>query len=65
MHLHLDPSLAEVPDFSPQQLESLTRSVELKKQKLEADIRDYIQRQQEELRSYEREVPPASPWKRA
>ena len=59
MLLHPDPALAEVPDFSPAQLESLTRSVEQKKQKLEDDIREYIRRKQDDLRKYEREVPHA------
>lgn len=45
------------PDFSPAQLESLTRSVEQKKQRLEHDIHNYIKRKQDELRNYEQEVP--------
>ena len=56
MLLSADPSLAEVPDVSPQQLSSLTASVERKQQQLEADINDYIKRKQDELRSYGREV---------
>ncbi|KAF2112567.1 hypothetical protein BDV96DRAFT_152710 [Lophiotrema nucula] len=54
--LQSNPSLADVPDSSPAQLESLARSVEQKKQRLEADIRDYIRRKQEQLRNYEREL---------
>ena len=45
------------PDFSPAELESLTRSVEQKKQRLEQDIKNYIKRKQDELRNYEQEVP--------
>lgn len=56
MHLRSDPSLAEVPDLSPAQLERLTRSVESKKRKLEDDINDYISRKQNELSDYERQV---------
>ncbi|KAF2248230.1 hypothetical protein BU26DRAFT_329736 [Trematosphaeria pertusa] len=56
MLLHADPSLAEVPGFSTEQLESLTRSVELKKLKLEADITEYIARKQRDLRQYEQEL---------
>lgn len=56
MQLQIDPCLAEVPGFSPEQLDALTRSVELKKQKLEDDIKQYIVRKQEELRNYEREL---------
>lgn len=48
--------LAEAPDLSPQQLETLARSIDEKKQRLEDDIRDYIRRKQDELRNYEREV---------
>jgi transcription termination factor NusB len=54
--LHFKPSLAAQPDLSQAQLESLTRSVEQKKQKLEDDICQYIKRKQEELREYEQEV---------
>ncbi|KAF2735968.1 hypothetical protein EJ04DRAFT_562917 [Polyplosphaeria fusca] len=56
MLLQKDPSLAEVPDFSPQQLETLTRSVEQKKQKLEGDIREYIRHKQDDLHQYERKL---------
>ena len=56
MLLQLDPCLAEVPGFSPEQLASLTRSVELKKQKLEDDIKQYIARKQAELKNHEQEV---------
>jgi hypothetical protein len=55
--LHSSLELAEAPDFSPQQLADLTRSVEQKKQQLEDDIQAYIRSKQGELRSYEREVP--------
>lgn len=57
MRLHSGPSPAEVPGLSPQQFESLTRSIEQKKQQLEADINDYIRRKQDELLHYEQEVP--------
>lgn len=57
MHLHSDPSLAEVPDFPSEQLESLTRSVQKKQKRLEQDIQDYIRRKQAELSNYEQEVP--------
>lgn len=60
MLLHPVPVLAEVPDFSPEQLESLTRNVERKKQKLEEEIKQYIEDKQEELKDYEREVPSAA-----
>ncbi|PSN73936.1 hypothetical protein BS50DRAFT_466602, partial [Corynespora cassiicola Philippines] len=56
MLLQTDPGLAERTGFSTAQLETLTRSVERKKQKLEGDINDYIRHKQEELRSYEREL---------
>jgi hypothetical protein len=49
-------ALAEVPGFSPAQLEDLTRSIEQKKQKLEDDINAYITRKQDDLRRYEREA---------
>lgn len=42
--------------FSPAELESLTRSVEQKKQRLEHDIHNYIKHKQEELCKYEQEV---------
>src|SRR5262245_27917607 len=51
-----DPSLAEAPGFTTEQLESLTRSVEQKKQRLEADIDAYIKKKQRELAHYEQEV---------
>lgn len=57
MLLQADLSLAEVPGFDAEQLETLTRSVELKKQKLEADIDAYIKKKQRELAQYEQEVP--------
>jgi hypothetical protein len=51
-----DPSLAEVPGFSREQLDALARSVELRRQQLENDIKDYIEHRQDELRTYEQEV---------
>ncbi|KAH7374349.1 hypothetical protein BKA66DRAFT_422776 [Pyrenochaeta sp. MPI-SDFR-AT-0127] len=56
MLLRPDPSLAEVPGFSREQLDALARSVELRRQQLEKDIQAYIQRKQLDLRSYEQEV---------
>ncbi len=56
MLLQADPSLAEVPGFSTEQLERLTRSIELKKQRLEADIHAYVMEKQRELAQYEHEV---------
>ncbi|CAO2651599.1 Nn.00g041690.m01.CDS01 [Neocucurbitaria sp. VM-36] len=56
MLLHPDPSLAEVPGFSTEQLDALARSVELRRQQLENDIKDYIKRKQDELRKYEQEL---------
>jgi transcription termination factor NusB len=57
MVLHSGWSLQMAPDLSPAELESLTRSVEQKKQRLEHDISNYIKRKQDELRNYEQEVP--------
>jgi hypothetical protein len=59
MFLTPDPSLAEVPGFSAEQLGALARSVELRRQQLESDIADYIARRQDELRKCEQEVPTA------
>ncbi|KAF2277042.1 uncharacterized protein EI97DRAFT_376100 [Westerdykella ornata] len=56
MLLQSGHSLAEAADLSPEQLESLARSIEQKKQRLEDDIREYIRRKQDELRHYEREL---------
>ena len=57
MHLSLPPSAAaSVPGFSREQLDSLARSVEARRQQLEADINAYVARKQEELRQYESEV---------
>lgn len=56
MLLQADPSLAEVPGFTSEQLASLTRSIELKKQKLESDIHAYIRKKQRELALCEQEV---------
>jgi hypothetical protein len=56
MLLHADPSLAEVPGFTKEQLDALARSVELRRQQLEDDIRDYITAKQDELRRYGHEV---------
>jgi hypothetical protein len=55
------PSLAEVPGFSKEQLDSLARSVESRRQQLESDIQDYIKSKQDELRKYERQVHTHSP----
>jgi len=49
-------ALAEVPGFSPAQLDALTRSIEQKKQQLEDEINAYIRRKQDDLRRYEREA---------
>jgi hypothetical protein len=54
--LHTDPRLASVPGFKKEQLDALARSVELRRQQLEDDIRDYIKRKQDELRKHEQEV---------
>jgi hypothetical protein len=56
MHLQADPSLAEVPGFSSEQLATLARSIELKKQRLESDIHAYIKKKQRELHACEQEV---------
>ncbi|KAF1847485.1 uncharacterized protein K460DRAFT_363552 [Cucurbitaria berberidis CBS 394.84] len=56
MLLHSEPSLAEVPGFSREQLDALACSVELRRQQLENDIKDYIKRKQDELRNYEQEL---------
>ncbi|KAL6704200.1 hypothetical protein ACN47E_008457 [Coniothyrium glycines] len=56
MHLQTDPSLAEAPGFSKEQLDVLARSVESRRQRLEADIRAYIKAKQDDLRSYERQL---------
>jgi hypothetical protein len=58
MLLRPDPSLAEVPGFSRDQIDALARSVELRRQQLEKDISDYIKHRQDELRAYEQEVHP-------
>jgi hypothetical protein len=54
--LHVDPSLAEVPGFGKEQLDALARSVELRRQQLEDDIKAYIKTKQGELRKHEQEV---------
>lgn len=56
MLLHADPSLAEVPGFTKEQLDALARSVELRRQQLEDDIKDYIKAKQDELRRHGEEV---------
>ncbi|KAF1961594.1 hypothetical protein CC80DRAFT_194529 [Byssothecium circinans] len=56
MHLQADAGLAEAPGISTEQLQSLSRSIEAKKQKLEADIDAYIKRKQRELAHYEQEL---------
>ncbi|EMD92774.1 hypothetical protein COCC4DRAFT_50908 [Bipolaris maydis ATCC 48331] len=52
MLLQSDPSLAEVPGFTREQLDALARSVELRRQQLQQDINDYIKSKQDELRNY-------------
>ncbi|KAH7379410.1 hypothetical protein DE146DRAFT_774342, partial [Phaeosphaeria sp. MPI-PUGE-AT-0046c] len=54
--LEADPRLAEVPGLSRESLDALARSVELRRQQLDRDIRDYISRRQHDLRAYEQEV---------
>ena len=56
MHLHTDAALAEAPGVATEQLESLSRRIDAKKQRLEADIDAYIRRKQRELAQYEQEV---------
>lgn len=56
MLLQADPTLADVPGFSSEQLASLARSIERKKQRLESDIHAYIRRKQRELALYEQEL---------
>jgi hypothetical protein len=54
--LHVDPCLADVAGCSTEQLESLARSIEDKKQRLEADINAYIRQKQHELHLFQQEV---------
>ena len=54
--LQVDPRLAEVPGCSRDQLESLARSIEDKKKRLEADINAYIRQKQHELQLFQHEV---------
>lgn len=61
MLLQPDPSLAEVPGFSQEQLDRLARSVESRRRQLESDIDDYIRAKQHELRSFERQVHTPTP----
>jgi len=56
MLLNADPTLAEVPGFSREQLDALARNVELRRQQLEQDIQQYIRVKQDELRQHEQEV---------
>ena len=56
MLLNADPTLAEVPGFTREQLDALARSVELRRQQLEQDIQRYIRAKQDELRQHEEEV---------
>lgn len=56
MLLQPDPSLAELPGFTQEQLDALARSVECRRQQLDGDIRAYIKRKEAELRSYEQDV---------
>lgn len=58
MLLQSDPSLAEVPGFTKEQLDTLARSVELRRQQLQQDINDYIKSKQDELRDYGYQVCP-------
>ena len=64
MLLQPDPSLAEVPGFTKEQLDTLARSVELRRQQLQRDIDAYIASKQDELRNYGQQVttpPPPFP----
>lgn len=63
MLLQPDPTLAEVPGFTKEQLDALARSVELRRHQLETDIASYIRCKQDELRNYGHQVrlPPAPP----
>ncbi|KAL5406022.1 hypothetical protein PMIN04_012166 [Paraphaeosphaeria minitans] len=54
--LHVDPRLAEVPGSSTLQLESLARSIDEKKQRLEADINAYINQKQHELHVFQHQL---------
>ncbi|KAJ4356403.1 uncharacterized protein N0V89_004436 [Didymosphaeria variabile] len=54
--LQVDPRLAELPGCSTEQLESLARSIESKKQRLEADINAYMKQKQHELDMYQHEL---------
>ncbi|KAI8942107.1 hypothetical protein NX059_000202 [Plenodomus lindquistii] len=56
MLLQTDPSLAEVPGFSREQLEALASNVEQRRQQLEREINAYVQRQQAALRRHEQEL---------
>ncbi|KAI1669373.1 Tymo-45kd-70kd multi-domain protein [Pyrenophora tritici-repentis] len=56
MLLNADPTLAEVPGFTREQLDGLARSVELRRQQLEQDIQHYIRAKQQELRQHEQEL---------
>lgn len=54
--LQFPPRLAELPGCSTEQLESLARSVQDKKKRLEADINAYIRQKQHELHLFQQEV---------
>ncbi|KAJ4294002.1 hypothetical protein N0V90_007691 [Kalmusia sp. IMI 367209] len=54
--LQADPRLAEVQGCSTEQLESLARSIDEKKQRLEADINAYIRQKQHELVHFQQEL---------
>ncbi|CAE7188214.1 hypothetical protein P3342_008894 [Pyrenophora teres f. teres] len=56
MLLNADPTLAEVPGFTREQLDGLTRSLELRRHQLEQDIQHYIRAKQDELRRYEQQL---------
>lgn len=56
MLLERDPSLAEAPGFTKEQLASLTAAVSAKQLKLEADINAYVAKKQAELTMYEQKL---------
>ncbi|CAI6334483.1 unnamed protein product [Periconia digitata] len=56
MLLERDPTLAEAPGFTTEQLLELSRSVEAKQLQLEADINAYIKKKQHELALYQHEL---------
>lgn len=54
LHAHL--RLPDAQGCSTEQLKTLARSIEEKKQRLEADIDAYIKQKQQELELYQQEV---------